>query len=616
MQSTFHGLETARRAMMTQQYALHTVGHNIANANTPGYTRQRVNFSQTEPYPASGMNSPRIPGHLGTGVKAGSIQRVREAFLDVQYRNESNKVGYWDARYSSLMKMEDILNEPSENGLNHQIDLFWRSFQDLAGTSDDSGARSVVRERGRFIAESFNYMHDSLSEIRNDYKNEIEVTEKEVNALLRQLDNVNEQIRKVEPHGYVTNDLYDEQDRLIDQLSRIVNIKVEREQSGGKPSEVAEGAVTVYLVNENGQAYTKEVLNDEGLPVTGEDGERLLEPIKLVDGTGQERHLEMSIGFENGAVTSYAFMKEGEDGEPIEAYAIDDLHTDMPRGEMKALIEAYGYETTVDGETQIVGTYPDMLAEIDLMAYKFATEINNIHKLGFTLGTDSEPATNGGDFFDLGGLTDPAGAAKAIKIHANIEASRNNIAAAGVNVDALNDTVPFTLNEVDYDSPKDAYEKLMAKSPKSEEDYASLHALLSADDENPFYDDAGNEVNVFNDLPKAYAGSGTNALELANMKDIIMEFSSGNSGTIGSYYQSVIGDMAVNAQEAARMADSSLSLRDSVEFRRQSVSNVSADEEFTLMIQFQHAYNAAARNITMVDEMLDRIINNMGIVGR
>lgn len=587
MQSTFHGLETARRAMMTQQYALHTVGHNIANANTPGYTRQRVNFSQTEPYPASGMNSPRIPGHLGTGVKAGSIQRVREAFLDVQYRNETNKVGYWDARYSSLMKMEDILNEPSENGLNHQIDLFWKSLQDLAGSSDDSGARSVVRERGRFIAESFNYMHGSLSEIRNDYKNEIEVTEKEVNALLRQLENVNEQIRKVEPHGYVTNDLYDEQDRLIDQLSRIVNIKVEREESGGKPSEVAEGAVTVYLVDEDGQAYTKPVLDENGQQVEDENGDPVSEPIKLVDGTGAQGYLKMKINFDdtNKAVTGYTFMNQVNDEETDVAYAIDDLHTEMPRGEMKALIEAYGYETA-DG---IVGVYPDMLAELDLMAYKFATEINNIHKLGFTLGTESEPADNGGDFFDLGGLTDPAGAAKAIKIHADIEASRNNIAAAGVNMDALTSDA------------RETYEALMSESPR---DYDELHALLNDDS------------NFIAGMPKAYAGSGTNALELANMKDIVMEFNPGNSGTIGSYYQSVIGDMAVNAQESARMADSSLSLRDSVEFRRQSVSNVSTDEEFTLMIQFQHAYNAAARNITMVDEMLDRIINGMGIVGR
>src|SRR5690625_1873340 len=131
MQSTFHGLETARRAMMAQQSSLRTVGHNIANANTKGYSRQRVNLTQTEPFHGAGMNRPRLPGHLGTGVKADSIQRIREHFLDVQYRNETNKVGYWKTRMKAFEQMEDVLIETEDQGLNYQIDLFWTSLQDL-----------------------------------------------------------------------------------------------------------------------------------------------------------------------------------------------------------------------------------------------------------------------------------------------------------------------------------------------------------------------------------------------------------------------------------------------------------------------------------------------------
>lgn len=88
MRSTFHGLEVAKRGMFTQQSALYVTGHNIANANTPGYSRQRVNFVQTEPYPPASMNRPQIPGQMGTGVEAGSIERVRDSFLDIQYRGE------------------------------------------------------------------------------------------------------------------------------------------------------------------------------------------------------------------------------------------------------------------------------------------------------------------------------------------------------------------------------------------------------------------------------------------------------------------------------------------------------------------------------------------------
>ncbi|WP_406686217.1 FlgK family flagellar hook-associated protein, partial [Rossellomorea vietnamensis] len=142
MRSTFMGLETAKRGMYTQQGALYTTGHNISNANTPGYTRQRVNFTQTEPYPSPSMNRPQVPGQMGTGVEAGSIQRVRDSFLDTQYRGENNKLGYWDTKMEAMKKMEEVMNEPSDSGLSKTMDMFWQSLQDLAVNPTNSGARS------------------------------------------------------------------------------------------------------------------------------------------------------------------------------------------------------------------------------------------------------------------------------------------------------------------------------------------------------------------------------------------------------------------------------------------------------------------------------------------
>ncbi|MDT8858789.1 flagellar hook-associated protein FlgK [Alkalihalobacillus sp. MEB130] len=522
MQSTFHGLETARRAMMTQQSALHTTGHNIANANTPGYTRQRVNFTQTEPYPSIGLNAPRLPGHLGTGVAAGSIQRVRESFLDVQYRNENNKVGYWDARYNALEKMEDILNEPSEQGLSRQIDMLWTAFQDLSVDPEDSGARSVVRQRAVAVAETFTFLHSSLTTIQSDYQNEIEVTKDEANAILRQLENINAQIRETEPHGYVTNDLYDEQDRLLDQLSRIMNIKVEREKSGGNPNPAAEGAVTVLLVNDQGQP---------------------IENMKLVDAKGLEERKEFSISYDdNQMVNGFTLRLAAEPNTPVGTIELDS----MPRGELKALIEAYGF---VSNDGIVKGLYPDMLNNLDQLAYVFMSELNAVHSEGYTLASGNQAARQGVLLFDLG-TTGPngEGAASQVKVHADILASLNNIAAAS-GTDGV------------------------------------------------------------------FAGDGSNARTLANVKDRILTFN-GDNGTVSSFYQGIIGQMAVDTSEAMRMHSSNLALRESVDYRRSSVSNVSLDEEMTMLIQFQHAYNAAARNITMVDEMLDRIINGMGVVGR
>ncbi|WP_017726238.1 flagellar hook-associated protein FlgK [Halalkalibacterium ligniniphilum] len=581
MTSTFHGLETARRGMMTQQYALHTVGHNIANANTEGYTRQRVNFAQTEPYPAVGMNAPRLPGQLGTGVKAGSVQRVREHFLDVQYRNENNKYGYWSARSDAYLKMEDIMNEPSTNGLASQIDRFWAALQELSVEPEDAGARAVVKERGIFVAETFNYLSSSLHAIRNDYGNEIDVTVTGLNTLLTQLNDVNQEIRKAEPHGYVTNDLYDEQDRLLNEISKFIKIDTKRVDSPGQPNPAAEGAVTVTisgLVDSSGNPITL-------VDATNKDAVKQFS-VKYDDNANPNHVQYMEIKDSTGASVSYTQGGTTMEGLPMSVF---------PSGELKALVEAYGH-SVYDGtltETGISGLYPDMLNTLDDMARQFATEVNNIHKIGFGLASPTDPNNipSGNVFFDD---TAPITAGN-LKISAAINASLNNIAAASVNVDAFNDP-----------AVKDRYLELIAKSPKSQAEYDEIYTILSND-------------SHFNG-PKAFAGDGSGALRLSYAKETRLTFTSPlggtSTGTISSYYQSVIGQMAVATNEASRNKGNAEILRDSVEFNRNSVSNVSLDEEMTLMIQFQHAYNAAARNITMVDEMLDRIINGMGVVGR
>ncbi|KHF29020.1 Flagellar hook-associated protein 1 [Anoxybacillus sp. BCO1] len=252
MLSTFHGLETVRRGMTAQQQALYVTGHNIANANTPGYSRQRVNFEQTPPYPFASKNRPVVPGQMGTGVEGGTVQRMREEFLDVQYRGENMKYGYWNTRAEALYKMEEIMNEPSDEGLAKTLDRFWQSLQDLAVNPSNSGARSVVRQRGMAVAETFHYLSSSLKSIRDDIKNELDVTVKAVNSLARQLNDLNKQISEVEVHGYLPNDLYDERNRLLDELSQYVNVKVTPVPSGGSALKIAEGRFTVELVDRTG----------------------------------------------------------------------------------------------------------------------------------------------------------------------------------------------------------------------------------------------------------------------------------------------------------------------------------------------------------------------------
>src|SRR5690606_37935872 len=137
----------------------------------------------------------------------------------MQYRTENSKLGYWQAKAEMLSQMEGIMNEPSEYGLANTMDQFWNALQDLAVQPQNDGARRVVRERGISLATTFNYIASSLKAIQIDYRKEIDTTQDQVNSLLRQINAINKQIGSIEPHGYLPNDLYDERDRLIDDLS-------------------------------------------------------------------------------------------------------------------------------------------------------------------------------------------------------------------------------------------------------------------------------------------------------------------------------------------------------------------------------------------------------------
>ena len=537
MQSTFHGLETARRALYTQQSALNTTGHNIANANTPGYSRQRVNFTQTEPYPSVGLNRPNIPGQIGTGVKAGAIQRVREDFLDEQYRSENSKHGYWEAKHTALEKMEDIMNEPTEDGIANTLDRFWQSLQDLSVHPEDSGARSVVRQRGLAVAETFNYTAESLKAIQRDLKGQLDVTVSEVNSLARQINNLNNQIASVEPHGYLPNDLYDQRDNLVDQLSKIVNLKVEPVRSGGQALEIAEGKYTIKLMDENGR--------DIG--------------VTLVDGTRLEVN-EMRMAYDETSkllkdvyfVSPQAAQNPNLDYQTSGGIVQFNAEDFSAAGKLKADIESYGY---IDKDGNEKGVYPEMLKDLDQMVYTFAKEFNAVHSSGWSLNEIEAGAKNDVNFFNYSGDmptdTDFQGAASRLELSDAIRSELNNIAA----------------------------------SAKAE---------------------PGNNPQTI-----GFSGDGSNALALANVKDALLDFG-GTTTNVQSFYQGVIGDMAVNTNESERMTRNADTLRLSVDQRRESVSGVSLDEEMSNLIQYQHAYNAAARTITMVDEMLDRIINGMG----
>ncbi|KHF35030.1 Flagellar hook-associated protein 1 [Paenibacillus sp. P1XP2] len=168
MTSTFHSIETARRSLAAQTTALNTTGHNIANANTEGYSRQTVKMQASRPIEAYGMNRSNAPGQLGTGVEVTSINRIREQFLDSQYRNENSANGGWSIRSNTLEKLQAIINEPSETGIRTVLDNFWKSWSDLSKNPEDPTGRKIVVQTAQALTDGLNHMSRQIDSLEND----------------------------------------------------------------------------------------------------------------------------------------------------------------------------------------------------------------------------------------------------------------------------------------------------------------------------------------------------------------------------------------------------------------------------------------------------------------
>ncbi|QDQ01363.1 flagellar hook-associated protein FlgK [Lysinibacillus fusiformis] len=400
MRSTFMGLETSRSGLFTQQSALYTTGHNISNANTLGYSRQRVNMQATPGFPTAGLNTPYYPGHMGTGVEAGSIQRIRDEFIDRQFRQETNKLGYWESRSNAISQMEDIMDEPSQYGLNAALEQFWKGLQDVSTNPENAASRKVAIGRAEHLATSFNYIDTQLKTIQGNLGNEIRVATDRINSLLKQIAAINKQVQEIEPNGYVPNDLYDVRDTLIDELNSYIPVSVERVPSGGNASEVAEGSVTISfkpypagteIKLVNGKDAASIEVNSGATQIDGKDLANLFTDI-VVNGSGTT---------DSGSI-SY-----------------DEL--DPGKGKLLSLINSYGYQSATGPK----GYYPETLASINKLATEFATVFNSMHKQGYDL-TGAQSTL---DFFETsdGSTTINAGN---ISINADLKEDSSKLAAS------------------------------------------------------------------------------------------------------------------------------------------------------------------------------------------
>ena len=226
-------MSLAGQALLTQQQAINVTSHNIANVNTPGYSRQQLIMTTNTPLDSS-------IGPIGTGVSAASIERVYDQYLGAQINNESQGLGRWDAQKDAVELVEMIFNEANGSGLNEAMSKFWNAWQSMTSNPGGATERQVLVTASQVLATTFNQLDADLSQSQQDLDLVVQGTVADINRLSEQLVDLNAKIVSSEAGSLSANDYRDQRELLLKELSEMIDID---------SFEDANGAVSVSAAN-------------------------------------------------------------------------------------------------------------------------------------------------------------------------------------------------------------------------------------------------------------------------------------------------------------------------------------------------------------------------------
>lgn len=219
MLNSFYGLEMGKRALNAFRLGLQTVGHNVSNMKTEGYSRQRVNLSTMPPYA-----DPGIPGQIGMGVKVDEIVRIRDEFLDFQYRSSLATLGYWDKIHALYTAVQNYIPEPAKPGVRVSMDKFFGAMQTLQENPEDAAARRALVEAAKSLGGTLSGVVKGLESYSKAINDEVKSSVDQANRILHEIASLNKQIYRAKALGHNPNDLLDKRDLLLDKISGLMDV--------------------------------------------------------------------------------------------------------------------------------------------------------------------------------------------------------------------------------------------------------------------------------------------------------------------------------------------------------------------------------------------------------
>lgn len=631
MQSTFSSIEIGKRSLVAHNQAMTTAGHNISNASTEGYSRQRVEMEQFDAIYLPGLNREETAGQIGQGVTVQSVRRLRDELLDQRIVAQTNSEGYWQTRDNYVLMLEQIYNEPDESSMRTRMDQFWDSWQELSVYPDSRAARQAVLSRGETLVDSIHQRFASLDGVKKMVDGDVVATVKQVNTLTKQIAAANEQIVKIKAMGDNPNDLLDKRDLLVEKLSSLINITVSQQD----PDE--------YVVHTNGfeivqgsKARSFELKNDietDGVtqviwPENGEqaffEGGKLgaLLEIRDVDIREEMQHLDsMTLNFvdmvndihRNGVSPNGSQNLDFFTNEPFVAN-VDGVYDRNGDGEMDStflfrisgnntldardLIGLEGVLTLSGAQGNVNVPYystdrvEDVISRINNSGAEVTAHLDNNGRLILKGTTAADP---GNPDFVIRHLEDSG---RFLNGYAGV------LAGSGAG------------NAFDWENPQAVATLAQGEGINGHEVEYSVSPTSHPAAWIQIRDEIKNDVlSIASGFPgpdgRVETGDGSLALAVASIRNNRVMI--GSMTTFDDYFADTVTNIGLKGQQAERALETQTAIMTELRNMRDSISGVNIDEELSDIIKFQHGYNAAARFIATYNDMLDTVINRLGV---
>lgn len=581
MAGLFDTFNISKRGLSVQQANINTTSHNIANASTVGYSRQRAVVETTRPFGGMSRFDSCSAGQVGTGAEVTTIQRIRDVFKDYQVRLKKTDYGALEKKDEYLTRAIDVLNETSDTGIQDALSTFYNVFSTLSLAPEKSSNRTVAIQQASTLANAINTRYTELENNKADAQSVLQTSVININSILDQVNELNKQIAGVSAVGLSPNDLMDRRDNLLDELSTQFGITTKREKHESMDISVTEATSIGKLVD--GTDFT----SDDVVRFSYVEGAEL-------NAAGTTLTVKYSVFGDNTNTEEIQITGTKAELEQLskDLYQNRILVADKEGTVTPTALTVAGMNTKIfkvekgeiGGIQKVQDNIQKTMDDLNAFAAGLAYSVNAI-QIGSTDATANAGLANK----DLLFVTKAS--------DGTLTPTDTGINAKNITVNSvlLNDSSKLNCGLNDTSGEKDGSRALaISKLSTIKMDFSKISVT-----------DTSTRIEFFTNTATSGSGLSFETSDKLNLK------SSTTGSTMGNFYTSIVSNLATVAKGISSDLTNAEEQLKTFENDRLSESGVSLDEEASNLIQFQHAYQANAKVMSTIDELLDVVINGL-----